>query len=328
MNIQTNQPLVSVIIPTYNRPLYLRDAIASALNQTYKDIEILVSDDCSSISPIDVIDSFQDTRIHFWSNEKNLGIFCNVTNAFKKANGKYVASLNDDDMWKEDFLEKLIPPLEANPELALAFCDHYVVDAKGTLNPTATEINTRRWKRDGLKEGIHQPFYQAGLVDQSVSTAAAAVIRKDAVDWDNMPASAGSAWDLYTAYSACCSGRGAYYIPERLTLYREHEQSASINNSSSTQGKIHWAQCGMFCYSTFMQDDRLKEHHSYFKYKWVRASTSMGIALLRLNNRSEARPYLLSALGQKFNLRTLVALALSFTPQPLSCPFLAGKTNQ
>ena len=326
MNIQTNQPLVSVIIPTYNRPLFLRDAIASALNQTYKNIEILISDDCSSVSVISVIDSFQDTRIRFWSNEKNLGIFRNVTNAFKKASGKYVASLNDDDMWKEDFLEKLIPPLEADPELALAFCDHYVVDAKGTINPAATEINTRRWKRDGLNKGTYQPFYQAGLVDQSVSTAAAAVIRKDAVDWNNMPDSAGSAWDLYTTYLACCSGRGAYYVPERLTLYREHEQSASTI-SGSAQGKMRWAQCGMFCYGTFMQDDRLKEHQSYFKSKWVEASTSMGIALLRLNNRSEARPYLLSALGQKFNFRTLAALALSFTPQPLSRPFLGGKTN-
>jgi len=326
MNTQTDQPLVSVIIPTYNRPLFLRDAIASALNQTYKNIEILVSDDCSSTSPTEVIESFQDTRIHFWSNEKNLGMFRNTINAFRLATGKYVASLNDDDMWKEDFLEKLIPPLEVNPDLALAFCDHYVVDAKGTISPTATEANTRRWKRDGLKEGIYQPFYQAGLVDQSVSTAAAAVIRKDAVDWDNMPDSAGGAWDLYTIYSACCSGRGAYYIPERLTLYREHEQSASTSHNG-TQSKIRWAQCGMFCYGTFMQDDRLKEHQSYFKSKWVEASTSMGIALLRLNNRSEARPYLLSALGQKFNFRTLAALALSFTPQPLSRPFLGGKTN-
>jgi len=326
MNIQTDQPLVSVVIPTYNRPLFLRDAIASALNQTYKNIEILVSDDCSSISPIGVIESFQDARIRFWSNEKNLGMFRNTINAFRKANGKYVASLNDDDMWKEDFLEKLIPPLEADPELALAFCDHYVVDAKGTINPTATEDNTRCWKRDGLNKGTYQPFYQAGLVDQSVSTAAAAVIRKDAVDWDNMPDSAGVAWDLYTTYLACCSGRGAYYVPERLTLYREHEQSASTI-SGSAQGKMRWAQSGMFCYGTFMQDDRLKEHQSYFRSKWVEASTSMGIALLRLNNRSEARPYLLSALGQKFNLRTLVALALSFTPQPLSRPFIGVKTN-
>jgi len=326
MNIQTDQPLVSVVIPTYNRPLFLRDAIASALNQTYKNIEILVSDDCSSISPIGVIESFQDARIRFWSNEKNLGMFRNTINAFRKANGKYVASLNDDDMWKEDFLEKLIPPLEADPELALAFCDHYVVDAKGTINPTATEDNTRCWKRDGLNKGTYQPFYQAGLVDQSVSTAAAAVIRKDAVDWDNMPDSAGVAWDLYTTYLACCSGRGAYYVPERLTLYREHEQSASTI-SGSAQGKMRWAQSGMFCYGTFMQDDRLKEHQSYFRSKWVEASTSMGIALLRLNYRSEARPYLLSALGQKFNLRTLVALALSFTPQPLSRPFIGVKTN-
>ena len=149
MTIYNNEqePLVSVIIPTYNRPSYLKEAIKSAVGQTFRNIEILVSDNCSLENPQAIVESFQDSRIRFWRNETNIGMFANAMNTFKKARGKYVASLNDDDVWNEDFLEKLVPQLEANPDLALAFCDHYTIDSSGAINYVATENCTRRWRR-------------------------------------------------------------------------------------------------------------------------------------------------------------------------------------
>ena len=164
VNTQIQEPLVSVIIPTYNRSSYLREAIKSAVQQNYKNIEILVSDNCSSENPQAIVESFQDSRIKFWRNETNIGMFANAINTFKKAQGKYVASLNDDDVWNEDFLEKLVPHLEANPDLTLAFCDHYIINASGEIDAPTTERNTRYWKRNQLKEGIHQPFSKIGPV--------------------------------------------------------------------------------------------------------------------------------------------------------------------
>jgi glycosyltransferase involved in cell wall biosynthesis len=61
--IDSQNSLVSVIIPTYNRPKYLKQAIESAVKQTYKNIEIIVSDDCSPESPQKIVDSFNDPRI-------------------------------------------------------------------------------------------------------------------------------------------------------------------------------------------------------------------------------------------------------------------------
>lgn len=103
VDTRSQQSLVSVIIPTYNRPSYLREAIASVVKQTYRNIEIIVSDDCSPESPQELVESFQDPRIRFQRNPTNLGMFLNTANAFRKARGEYVASLNDDDMWNEDF---------------------------------------------------------------------------------------------------------------------------------------------------------------------------------------------------------------------------------
>ena len=87
-------PLISVIIPTYNRPAYLKDAIASVVSQTYPNLEIIVSDDGSSESPEPITKAFQDPRLRLRRNPKNLGIGLNATHAFAEATGKYVVMLN------------------------------------------------------------------------------------------------------------------------------------------------------------------------------------------------------------------------------------------
>lgn len=322
-NISMQEPLVSVIIPTYNRQDYLRQAIESAVKQKYQNIEIIVSDDCSPQSPQALIESFGDSRIRFYRNPKNLGICQNVINGFKQARGKYVASLNDDDMWNEDFLTTLVPHLEANPDLVLAFSDYYIMDSESKINEQATEEDTLRWKRDRLQEGIYQPFIQAGLVDQSVFLAVATVMRTDAIDWDSIPDEAGPFWDLYLTYLACRSGRGAYYHPGKLTRYRVHSQSEmESSGKANVKAKIRSGKAGIFCYGRFMTDEKLQEFRPYFEQKWAEANTTLGIGLMRSKQLAEARPYFWQALKQqKSDLRSLAALMLSFTPPSLASRF-------
>lgn len=314
------EPLVSVVIPTYNRPEYLQQAIASAVNQTYQNIEIIVSDNCSPENPQKIIESFQDSRIKFWRHPENIGMLPNQMHAFKMAHGKYVASLHDDDMWNEDFLAKLVPPLEADDNLILAFCDQYIIDAHGNINDVGTEETTRGFKRDVLAPGKHKSFTKIGLIDKSIATAAACIIRNHVIDWDSIPQKVGGMWDLYLTYLCCISGYSAYYYPERLTRYRAHEQTDTmLSGSRNAQAKIRKAKSEMFCYQTFMEDSRLQEFHNYFQAQWLDAHTTLGIGLLRNEQITAARPYLWQALRkQKLNFRTLAALTLSFTPQPLA----------
>ncbi|MEH2147770.1 glycosyltransferase family 2 protein [Nostoc sp.] len=316
------QPLVSVIIPTYNRPEYLKQAIASAIKQTYQNIEILISDNCSSENPQALVASFGDSRIKFWQQQQNVGMLANQQYGFKMAQGKYVASLHDDDMWNEDFLAKLVPPLEANSDLIIAFCDQYIIDANGIINEIGTEENTRGYKRDKLAKGIHQPFYKIGLVDKSIPTAASCVIRNNLVDWYSIPSEVGGMWDLYLTYLCCISGHGAYYYPERLTRYRAHEQTDTmLSGSRDVQAKIRKAKSEIFCYQVFMEDPRLQKFKTHFQQKWLEANTTLGIGLLRSEQIAAARSHFWQVLNkQKFNVRNLAALGLSFTPQ-----FLASK---
>ncbi|MBE9036174.1 glycosyltransferase family 2 protein [aff. Roholtiella sp. LEGE 12411] len=317
LNQECQQPLVSVIIPTYNRPEYLQLAIASAVKQTYQNIEIIISDNCSPENPQAIVESFGDSRIRFWRQPQNLGMFANQQHGFKMAQGKYVGSLHDDDMWNEDFLAKLIPILESNSELVLAFCDQYIIDAHSQINHAGTEENTRAYKRDKLAQGTYQSFFKIGLVDKSIATAAACVIRNDVVDWNSIPPEVGGMWDLYLTYLCCISGRGAYYYPERLTRYRAHEQTDTmLSGSRDVRAKIRKAKSEMFCYKVFMEDTHLQEFKTYFQQQWLAANTTLGIGLLRINQTTAARPYFWQVLNkQKFNLRTIIALTLSFTPQ-------------
>ncbi|AHJ29380.1 glycosyltransferase family 2 protein [Nodularia spumigena CS-584] len=320
LTMKSPQPLVSVIIPTYNRPEYLHQAIASAVKQTYQNIEIIVSDNCSPESPQEIVESFGDPRIRFWRQPQNVGMIANQMYGFKMATGKYVASLHDDDMWNQDFLAKLVPPLEANSDLILAFCDQYIIDNNNKIQKEKTEVNTRSYKRDQLAPGVHQPFAKIGLIDKSIATAAACVIRNHTIDWDSIPSEVGGMWDLYLTYLCCISGHSVYYHPEKLTLYREHEQTdTNQSGSRNVQAKIRKAKSEIFCYKIFREDPNIAEFKTHFQKKMLESHTTLGIGLLRNKQTELGRCYLWQALReQKFNLRTIVALILSFTPKMLS----------
>lgn len=321
MKAMSSMPLISVIIPTYNRPDYLKEAIASVVVQSYDNLEIIVSDDCGDQSPESIIDSFQDSRIRLRRNSKNLGIGLNSTYAFAEANGKYVASLNDDDRWDKNFLEKLVRPLEDDSRLVLAFCDYYVMDESGNINWAATEKRTKQEKRQELNQGIYQPFWKIGLVDQAIFTASASLVRKNAVNWEKLY-EGGVFWDYYLTYLACRSGRGAYYCAERLSYYRIHSDSILMggrDRNIQANVKVRNAKAATFCHQRFMTDENLREYRPYFQQEWVHAATNLGIGFLRMGKFADARFYLHRALRrQKFNLRTLVALGVSYLPQSIA----------
>ena len=318
INPELAMPLVSVIIPTYNRPEYLKAAIASVLQQTCQDFEIIVSDDCSAENPQAIVESFNDDRIRFRRNSENLGVGWNTTYAFKEAIGKYVTSLNDDDWWHPDFLETLVTPLERDSTLVLAFCDHYSVNEQGDIDLIETEAQTKRWKRDQLQAGTHHPFWKIGLVDQSIYTASAAVMRREMVDWSKLH-EAGVFWDYYIIYLACQSGGGAYYCPERLSYYRVHAASETVMSGGgrNIEAKIRKGKAAVFCYECLLKEEHLKDFRPYFQSQAAQSHTTLGIGLLQANQAGEARRCFVRSLQQQaFNLRTLVALCMSYASSP------------
>ncbi|MFT4250444.1 MAG: glycosyltransferase family 2 protein [Candidatus Woesearchaeota archaeon] len=91
------QPLVSIIIPTYNRAELVTRAIQSALKQTHKNIEIIVIDDCSTDNTEQAIKQIKDKRVQYKKNKRNSGAPTSRNNGLAQAKGEYINFLDDDD---------------------------------------------------------------------------------------------------------------------------------------------------------------------------------------------------------------------------------------
>lgn len=90
---------VSVITPTHNGEKFVKETIYSILNQTHKNLEVLIVDDCSSDNTVKIIKSFDDPRIKLFQNEINSGAAFSRNKALKEASGDYIAFLDGDDIW-------------------------------------------------------------------------------------------------------------------------------------------------------------------------------------------------------------------------------------
>lgn len=112
-----SNPDVSVIITTYNRPGTLRRAIESVLNQDFKNFELIVVDDGSAPETKKLVKSFNDPRIIYARNPKNLGGTKSLNIGLKRARGKYICPLDDDDEWIDRRkLSKQLNFLEKHPD--------------------------------------------------------------------------------------------------------------------------------------------------------------------------------------------------------------------
>ena len=117
------QPLVSVIIPTYNRSELLKRAAESVLNQTFTNLECIIVDDASTDNTKDIVTEFDDDRIIYLKHEENKHVSAARNTGINRAQGKYVAFLDDDDMWLPTKLERQVQLLESLDEtVGFVYC--------------------------------------------------------------------------------------------------------------------------------------------------------------------------------------------------------------
>ena len=123
-------PLVSVCIPTYNYAGFIGRAIESLLAQTHEELELIVLDDCSTDDTEQVVAGFDDERLEFRRNERNLGLFANFNRCFEVASGDYVKVLCADDWLHERNLQDCLEALSAAPNAAMATTPAWLADSQ------------------------------------------------------------------------------------------------------------------------------------------------------------------------------------------------------
>ena len=111
----TKQPLISIIMPTYNCGKFIGRTIDSVINQTYSNWELIVVDDCSKDDTEKVLNKYKkDKRINYIKLEKNSGAAVARTESMKRAKGNYMAFLDSDDLWYPKKLEKQLKFMQDN----------------------------------------------------------------------------------------------------------------------------------------------------------------------------------------------------------------------
>lgn len=126
--------LVSVIIPTYNRAAWVAEAVASVLAQTWQDFELLVVDDGSTDATLEALAPWRERLIYLRTRE-NRGVAAARNLGAKAAQGRWLAFLDSDDLWRPRKLERQVAYLEAHPELRICQTDELWVRHGRRVNP-------------------------------------------------------------------------------------------------------------------------------------------------------------------------------------------------
>lgn len=128
---------VTVLMSEYNtKEEELRASIESILNQTYKNFELLIIDDCSDKKSTEIIKSYKDNRIKIIHNKENLGLAKSLNKGIALINTDYIVRMDTDDIAKKDRIEKQIKFVNEHPEYSIVSGNANIFDEKGIYNTT------------------------------------------------------------------------------------------------------------------------------------------------------------------------------------------------
>ena len=147
MNDVNNNPKVTILMPVYNGEAYLRQAIDSIINQTFRDYELLIINDGSTDSSVSIIKEYNDPRIRVIHNEKNLKLIASLNKGLEIARGEYIARMDCDDISLPQRLEKQVEFMESHRDVGL--CGswiQFIGKREGTILKYPTEDQVLRVK--------------------------------------------------------------------------------------------------------------------------------------------------------------------------------------
>lgn len=218
--------LVSVIIPTYNRAEFLREAITSVLAQTYSNFELLILDNCSADHTPEVVASFTDPRIKYLRHQCNIGPTANWSYGVYWAKGEYLSILGDDDRYKLDFLAHRVSLMSSDSAVVSAFGPFEYWDGGQDLSGRISHPEIDMGDSHVLDK------LQAAAAAHNVQFVGATLYRTPAVHavWPRAWAG-GKCGDSLLNNLLIVEGGKTAYFPQSDLLYRCHAgQDMAINH--------------------------------------------------------------------------------------------------
>lgn len=223
--------LVSIILPCYNHAQFLTDRVESILNQTYKNFELILLDDCSPDNSAEILLSYKNHPkvSHCIINEKNSGsTFAQWNKGVALAKGDLIWIAESDDVADLTFLETLVPQFELNKNLVLAYCQSYRMDSNGEITGDwknhTDDLDPKKFEHSFTMQGLE--FIINYFKEKNIIPNASGAIFKTAifnsVNKSNPEFKFIGDWDLW--YRLLSQGE-IYYHNQNLNYFRYHETS-------------------------------------------------------------------------------------------------------
>ena len=245
------EPLVTIAIPTYNRADgYLSETLESALNQTYENLEILVSDNCSTDHTPDLVKSYSDSRINYIRQEENLGQRGNMNFLVEEASGEYFLMLHDDDQIDPDFIETCMKAADYKSGTGLILTGSRVIDEHGHV------LRTKENLADGMSMEEFILFWYNKKIHMFFCCS---LFGKEALR------EAGGFHDKYNKYDdvaaefMCSASHGRIDIREPKANFREHPGSGTMASELSSWCESSLALHELACELAPSKKDQLKK---------------------------------------------------------------------
>jgi len=244
--MKMQEELVSIIVPVYNAEKFLEDTIKTVQNQTYKNWELLLVDDCSTDDSTKIIKSAgeQDERIKLIELKENSGAAIARNTGIEKAKGRYIAFLDADDLWNIEKLTKQIKFMQEK-ELEFTFTGYEFVDEKGEkLNKIVKVPNTLTYKQALKNTTI---FTSTVIFDVNK-------LGKELIKMPNVRRGQDSA----TWWKVLRTGVVAYGLNESLSFYRRSNDTLSSNKIKAL--KRTW--------NLYRNVEHLNVFYSFYNFCW------------------------------------------------------------
>lgn len=238
-----SNPLVSICIPTYNGERFIKSAMESAINQTYRPLEIIVSDDASSDTTLNIIKTFitkTDIPISIFHHEPS-GIGANWNNCVKKSSGDYIKYLFQDDLLKPDCIQSMVKLAEEDKDIGIVFSKREII-ADGNPNDYEkwiaqfNDLQSNWTKIENIQHG-RSLLGDVNFLSQprnKVGEPTAVLLRKtvfDKIGYFNIELKQALDYEFwYRTFKFFKAG----YIDRELVSFRLHDQQATAQNSKTT----------------------------------------------------------------------------------------------
>lgn len=226
-------PKVSVIIPAYNTEGYIARAVSSVLDQTERDIEVVVVDDASTDATREVVLGFSDERVKFFANERNSGPSVTRNRAIAESRGEWIAPLDSDDWYAPERLEQLLRAARtANADMVAD--DVHLID-DGKERPWGTLLSLGGGRFEGLEPVDAVEFVDSNIPEKQRPRLGLTkpLIRRDFLvrhdlGYDKEVRGADEDFHFYLA----CLLAGARFVvlPEPYYFYRDRPGSLGSDN--------------------------------------------------------------------------------------------------